>query len=104
VSRNSISVHEIGGWMAEMRAAVFDGIRPGDIAAITAGIVAKARGGDLKAAEFLFRYVIGAPARPEPQVIDVTTRQPGDPSEDQIRGAAEQIKATRLARLRGEVA
>ena len=105
-------VADLGGWMNAMRQAVFESIDAGDIAEITTGIVERAKKGDIRAAEFLFRYVVGSPAvkvqqnvhvtrdADGPGPIDVTERRPEDPGQLQIALAARRIKAENLAATR----
>lgn len=124
---NQIKAADLGGWMASMRAAVFDAITAGDMVDITKGIVAKAKKGDIRAAEFLFRYVVGSPAinvrqqhtvshepaAPPPRVLDVVAMPSGpesasalrptrrtDPSPDEIAAETNRIKAAHLQAMR----
>jgi streptomycin 6-kinase len=89
--------NEVGSWQASMRAALFDGVTEGDVTEIVQSVVKKAKAGDIKAADFLFRWTIGQQATvaidarqivvnqalPE-RAIDVLGRQPNDPTPDEI--------------------
>lgn len=86
---NELSKPTIAAWQLELRAALFDAVRPGDIRDIMAAIVTKAKKGDLKAADFLFRYAVGSPT-----IRDVTPG-PNDPSPEEIREAALKIRQAR---------
>jgi len=97
----TVAKHEPIAWMDAMRLAVFDAVNAHDIAEITSSIVQQAKDGDLRAAEFLFRYVIGSPAikvhqqhtvEREREVIDVTERNMRDPSPNTIAEAAKKIR------------
>jgi hypothetical protein len=102
-----ISKASIGAWQTGLRTAVFDAVRPSDIAGIFKAQVEKAKKGDLRAAEFVMRYCVGSPTvrveqrhevehsdRSE-RVIEVSGPGPSDPAPDQIRAAAERIRAER---------
>lgn len=48
--------------VAALRRALFDALTPDDVADVVAGLLRKARRGDVRAAELIFRYSIGEPA------------------------------------------
>lgn len=75
----------IQNWQASMREALFNGVTPSDMSEIIKTVTAKAKQGDLKAADFLFRWILGTPAPvinvhqthnvvKEEQVIDIRPR------------------------------
>ncbi len=53
---------ETVSWQESIRNAMYDGVSESDIAEIIRNIVSKAKGGDLKAAEFLFKWTMGQPS------------------------------------------
>ena len=94
-----------------MRAALFDGISQADMAQIIKSITAKAKQGDLKAADFLFRWILGSPqtvvnvhqtheVKQEPRVIEVQPREEWgtDPPPDKIAEQATKLRENREAR------
>jgi hypothetical protein len=50
---------EVAQWMARLRAALFEAVTEDDIREIAAGLVRKAKAGDLAAAKLLMTYVLG---------------------------------------------
>lgn len=99
ITRNS----EVTCWQQAMRTAMYDGVTESDIGEIVRSVVARARKGDLKAAEFLFRWTIG---RPEVKVqnavflADPTAARPGDPTPEEIAQKTLQIREQRAGRGR----
>lgn len=93
----------VPSWMAAMRAAVFDAVTATDMVEITQSIVTKAKGGDLRAADFLFRYIVGSPAAKgqidvtvqhgQPETVIDLGRRPDQPGPAAIRAAALKIRA-----------
>ena len=53
-------------WADALRQSVYDGISEADMKDVVAAIVKQAKAGDLKAAQFLFDYLLGG----KPQVVD----------------------------------
>lgn len=99
---------EVGCWQEAMRTALYDGVKESDIGEIVRGVVAKAKKGDLKAAEFLFRWTIGQ----QPKVIQQVVVQqqpdavidlgpgPSDPSPEEIAQRTLQIRQSKDSTLR----
>ena len=58
----------ISDWQAKMRAAVFDGIREGDVKEIIATLVRNAKAGDVSACRMIFDYVLGGKGQASPMV------------------------------------
>lgn len=86
---------EVSSWQAAMRAALFDGVTEGDMAEIVKGLVQRAKKGDLKATDMLFKWTMGQPQVTvnrtvvmnrvdEVETIDVTHRLPDDPTPEEI--------------------
>ncbi len=48
-------------WMEALRQSLFNAITEADMTAITKALVEKAKAGDLKATDLLFRYMVGKP-------------------------------------------
>lgn len=98
-------------WQATMRAAMFDGINQADMAQIIKSVTSKAKQGDLKAADFLFRWILGTPSpvvhvqqthnvyREDQPVIDVRPKpfpeHGDDPPPEEIERQKREIRLTR---------
>ena len=63
-------------WALELRNAVYDAMRPADMKEVVEKIVANAKAGDLKAAQFLFDYVLGGKSQTVNQRHIVSGRPP----------------------------
>src|SRR5690348_6445701 len=94
-----------------MRAALFDGISQADMSQIIKSVTAKAKSGDLKAADFLFRWILGSPqtvvnvhqtheVKQEAKTIEIKPRDEwgNDPSPDEIAERAMKLRENREAR------
>jgi len=51
--------NDVGAWMATLRESLFDAVTAGDVADIGKKLVEKAKAGDLKATDMLFKYILG---------------------------------------------
>ena len=89
---------EVTCWQAAMRTAMYDGVTEADIAEIVRSVVSRAKKGDLKACEFLFRWTMGQPTvKVQNAVIlgDMTGPAANDPTPEEIAAKTLQIRETR---------
>lgn len=110
IRRNS----EVSYWQESMRNALYDGVSAADVAAIVKSLVERAKKGDLKATELLFKWTMGqpqvkvvvqpadqvidvGPARPADQVADANPRR-GEPTPEEIAEHSLRIRSERPAR------
>jgi hypothetical protein len=102
---------EAASWQESLRTALYDGVGENDVAEIVRNITAKAKKGDLKAAEFLFRWTIGQQPKvvqqvylnqhqPADRVVELGPRD-ADPSPEEIAERALAIRNGRNGLLRG---
>ncbi len=54
------TTNDIGDWMQKMRQSLFNAVTENDIQEIAAGLVKRAKAGDLGATKMLFTYVLGS--------------------------------------------
>ncbi len=97
IRRNS----EVSCWQQAMRTALYDGVSEADIGEIIRQVVKKAKAGDLKAADFLFRWTMGQPTVKVQNAVfmaDPTVPRESDPSPDEIAMKTLQIRETRNGR------
>lgn len=86
---------DIVSWQDSMRAALYDGMSAGDVVDIVNSIKNKAKQGNIPAAEFLFKWVIGNPTiQVQNAAIMVAERK--SPSQTEIRERALEIKNERM--------
>jgi hypothetical protein len=100
-------------WQAAMRLALFNGVTQADMTEIIQNVVKKAKAGDIKAADFLFRWTIGQQAAvevelhqtivnppPTQQMVDITDRRPSDPSPEEIKSKSLKMRQEQLEAMR----
>ncbi len=87
--RNTVRLHEVevratsqevGGWMAELRAACFDALKASDMTDIMKRVVEKARRGDVQSVKLILDYFAGGKAMGVTQTV-VVRQQPAAPEE-----------------------
>jgi len=79
--------NEVTCWQAAMRTAMYDGVTESDIAEIVRSVATRAKKGDLKACEFLFRWTMGQPTvKVQNAVImgDMSGPRENDPTPEEI--------------------
>lgn len=102
---------EVSCWQASMRAALYNGVTENDMADIVRGLVERAKKGDLKAADMLFKWTMGQPQVTVKQTvvmrdgdsiepIDVIERLPGEPTPEEIAERRLRIRDERERRRR----
>jgi hypothetical protein len=94
IRRNS----EVSCWQQAMRTALYDGVSEGDIGEIVRQVVKKAKAGDLKAAEFLFRWTMGRQELKVQNAVflaDPSGPRESDPSPEEIAQKTLQIREAR---------
>lgn len=100
--RNGIQISGFQSWMESMREAACDAVGPGDVQEIAQAMLKKAKNGDVRAAEFLFKLFMSQQVTRVHQhhtveqverreVLDLGPR-PNDPSPSQIAEACGRIK------------
>jgi hypothetical protein len=52
---------DVASWQMQMRSAMFESLDPDAIRAIVAGLVSKAKAGDMAAARLILSYAVGSP-------------------------------------------
>jgi hypothetical protein len=57
-------------YQAQLRAAVYDGVKEADVKAIVEGIVKRAKEGDVQATKIFFDQILGAKVKPTQIVVN----------------------------------
>lgn len=106
-NRNTLSLTAIEGellpeevtYQAQLREAAFNGITEQDVSDVVKQIVAKAKGGDPKAQQLMFDYLLGA--KTKPSKIEIHNHYPQTSAGEHVELAA---RAARARRLNGQAA